>query len=416
MEDSHHDHESTFDNIDVTQITGNKRKAQILNRLKNNDPNFTYLYINGRHNSRHSYNLSVNDYALLGYFIGKNEHLKEISFAGGRLGRHQQIELFFRGFNKNQSIERVIFNGMDLTTDGGGDILRMMKLFFKSNHALTDFTMFDCRVGHQGAAMLSLAKSLKRIVLSNNEMDDETLAEVSRAVGTLPRLERLKMIGNNVGRGNCTEIVASGLLGMNELHCLDLSRNNIDDRGVEALAHALYGKGMLRRLCLGRNPGITIRGYWSLSTLLKSKDCKIEELDLDINTNKKWSIFSNILCDTSSVNKTYLSNHTLNFFHRRTPRDVAANLNLNGGLDKKQVAVIKILLNHESFNMHPLFEWDFKVLPSIIGWFERAQMYAKEWDLLPPDKAGIRNKKLSSIFQFVQGMPMDYIGSCLAEG
>ena len=34
--------------------------------------------------------------------------------------------------------------------------------------------------------------------------------------------------------------------------------------------------------------------------------------------------------------------------------------------------MIKILLSHNDFDMQPFFKWEFKVLPLVIKWFERA--------------------------------------------
>ena len=41
--------------------------------------------------------------------------------------------------------------------------------------------------------------------------------------------------------------------------------------------------------------------------------------------------------------------------------------------NKKNVAIKKILKHHQHFDMQPFFEWDLKVLPLAIKWFERAR-------------------------------------------
>ena len=161
----------------------------------------------------------------------------------------------------------------------------------------------------------------------------------------------------------------------------------------------------LVELFLTRNPTITIRGWERLSTLLEMPDSKLEKLYLSGNnigdevarifanalrgnsklkcltvnncrfTTEGWMHFSKLLCDTSSLNKTYLSNHTLRVLalsdHRELPTDLVSLLNLNAISENKgQVAMTKILQHHSHFNMQPFFEWEFKVACQLYfpGW------------------------------------------------
>ena len=85
------------------------------------------------------------------------------------------------------------------------------------------------------------------------------------------------------------------------------------------------------------------------------------------------------------------------------PVDVRASLALNrSNADKKQVAIKKILKHHQHFDMHPFFEWDLKVLPLAISWFDRALSIANE------NEAGIVKHKLGAIYQFIHAMPEDF--------
>ena len=86
-------------------------------------------------------------------------------------------------------------------------------------------------------------------------------------------------------------------------------------------------------------------------------------------------------------------------------------LNLNKREDKKEVAMIKILQHHNDFDMMPFYEWEFKVLPFMINWFERASEIEMPEDFEP----NIGARKLSSIFQFVRGMPLLYIETSLRK-
>ena len=123
--------------------------------------------------------------------------------------------------------------------------------------------------------------------------------------------------------------------------CLVLNECEIDDPGIEALVDGLVRCRHLRRLHLCEHPSITARGWRVLSTLLEnqnlalrllsiarndiddesaisfanvlSRNNTLETLYLDSSgiTSEGWDAFAKVLCDTSSVNSTYLSNHTL---------------------------------------------------------------------------------------------------------
>ena len=61
--------------------------------------------------------------------------------------------------------------------------------------------------------------------------------------------------------------------------------------------------------------------------------------------------------------------------------------------------------------MLPFFEWEFKVLPLMINWVERASAITT-----PPNfQPSIGQRKLSSIYQFVRGMPVLYVEARLMK-
>ena len=237
----------------------------------------------------------------------------------------------------------------------------------------------------------------------------------------------------NIGRNGCTNL-ANVLHGMSELHFLSLFNNDIDDEGVIILVGALLPNSNLRVLNLSFNPHITSRGCQSIAALLENpKNSSLNILSLGSNsisdegalifanamasnnklktlslfgngiTAEGWSGFSKTLCDTSSINNTFLSNHTLESLgvgSTDLPSDAASSLALNrSSEDKRQVAVKKILLYHQHFGMQPFFEWDLKVLPIAVDWFERALSIANEY------QAQIGNHKLGAIYQFIRAMP-----------
>jgi hypothetical protein len=69
-------------------------------------------------------------------------------------------------------------------------------------------------------------------------------------------------------------------------------------------------------------------------------------------TDRSWAALSHALCDESSIENTYSSNHTLHTlekfddFRAEIPDDLSSLLHLNKNLDKASVRRQKILIRH----------------------------------------------------------------------
>ena len=61
--------------------------------------------------------------------------------------------------------------------------------------------------------------------------------------------------------------------------------------------------------------------------------------------------------------------------------------------------------------MQPFFEWEFKVLPMVLDWFERASAC----EMPAGFDAKLGERKLSCIYQFVKGLPLLYVEACLKK-
>ena len=292
---------------------------------------------------------------------------------------------------------------------------------------------FDTGSARQfSSALRCCNKSLKSVIIAENGLGDERLVDIITALSVHPQLEKLQLVGMNIGRNWCTALAALLSSSATGLRSLSLCDNDIDDEGVETLVGGLVTNKKLRSLGLSYNRNITARGCQSLAVLLENPS-NLEELRLAGNTvgdegarifanalatNRKlktlylhnygltaeaWTTFSKVLCDATSVNSTFLSNHalaSLGVSLASLPPDVRALLELNrSSEDKNQVAIEKILQYHQHFDMQPFFEWDLKVLPLAISWFEQAHSIANN------DLAGIGKRKLETIYQFVRAMP-----------
>ena len=206
------------------------------------------------------------------------------------------------------------------------------------------------------APALSKSTSLKRLSLSSNDMSTKGIQALS------------SMLQSS---------------SSSNLELLNLHQNKFGDDGAKILASSLANNVSLERLGLA---GTNI-------------------------TDEGWKPFANLLCDSSSVNKTHLSNHTLNSilgvsrYHSSVfTLDVTPLLKYNEEGDKKKVAVKKIITTHKDISMQPFFEWDLKVLPIAVKLFDNAISMAG---------IDIQQRKLSVIYQFIRGMPLLYIEGCL---
>ena len=387
------------------------------------------------------------DMGWLGYFIGNNTSLKEFHFLTLAINNPKAL---CRGMNNNQSMMKI---GFHHANEIYFEIFRMLDPFFKNNHNLIEISVSDCSLMDKGVRLLSLAirscnKSLKHFIFEESEIGNGQLADIIIALSVHPQLEKLDLLGMNVGRNECTALATLLRNTTKQLQTLKLGRNNIDDEGVETLVHALSGCNQLQELSFSCNRSITARGWKTVSTLLERPDSNLKELFLSSNSlvgnegvlifanalrsNYKlkilnlsgngieeqpqtqnvesdwldgWAPLSKLLCDTSSVNNTYLSNHTLeNLGMRDVSADVRSYLTLNASSEnKRKIAMTKILCHNSHINMQPFFGWELKVLPLVITWLEKANACATEFDVQ------ISKMKLSCMYDFVREFPMLYI-------
>lgn len=435
-----------YDALDIYDITSDGVNADILRRMKNNDPDFTQLLVfhKGGWRDYHEYShieYSVEDargMGALGYYVSRCTNLTELTII---LVREEWdvavIEPFFLGLQNNRSIRTMNFTSESYCPCA---LSRMLMPFIKGNRNLATFDVCESEMDVEQYRSFSLAlregRSLKDLFTIGRPVDggrydhEESIIESIDALKMHRQLERIAFYDFAMGRNACEAF--SGLLKQSAggIKMLNLLRNGIDDAGVEALVDGLAHCRGLQELNLSGNPAITIRGLRALAALLEDPNSSLQELDLskcgikddgaiivanalannsmletlhldsdeDISS-EGWDAFFNVLCDTSSVNSTFLSNHTLWILALgdRDRDDVATLQGLNEENDKKKVAIRKILLHHDDFDMQPLFEWDLKMLPLVVEWFERVVAYRIEHE------ADTRERKLAAIYQFIRG-------------
>ena len=305
----------------------------------------------------------------------------------------------------------------------------------------------NCDFGSEGARLFALAlgscthKSLQKVELEDNNISDEGMVDIITALSMHPNLEYLDLDGNCLRKNGCVALSTLLQCSATELQYLYISRNEINDEGIKALVPALATCSRLQSLGIGNNPAITTRGWQRFATVLESPNSNLEVLgvtnnniddeavatfanaiennhmlqrkylDNDPITDEGWQSFSKALCNTTSVNATFLSNHILRDLGSNADEIISAFLRLNRRDNKKEVALIKILQNHEDFDMLPFFEWEFKCLLLVLDWLERASVCEMPENFEP----NIERRKLSTIYQFVRGLPLLYVETRLRK-
>lgn len=214
------------------------------------------------------------------------------------------------------------------------------------------------------------------------------------------------------------------------METLSLNYNRIGDTGCQALSTLLEDPSCnIQTLNLLHNQ-INNEGINnlvnSLSNNIKLKELKLGGNQMD-NENEVKEAFVKLLCNTTSINATYSSNHTLTKlplpnFHMGN--QLVVLLKLNKGTNKKYVAMIKILKYHPNIDMEQLFEWgpndekNLMALPYVVAWFDRAEEAAEMTrDYLGEREAyNTKERKLSAIYQFALAMPLMFIPSSHTNG
>mmetsp|Transcript_38962 Transcript_38962/g.70190 ORF Transcript_38962/g.70190 Transcript_38962/m.70190 type:complete len:580 (+) Transcript_38962:354-2093(+) len=217
---------------------------------------------------------------------------------------------------------------------------------------------------------------------------------------------------------------------------LDLGYNRIHDEIVNSLVCALTGNNKLKELELDSNRDITVTGWEAFSSVLRNPlsalekinlwDCTINDnsmislvtndklKELVFNTNSQitlngWAQCSRVLCNTSSIMDTFLSNHTLEFLRSEyhifnfndLPIDLRSLLRINRENSKSQSARIKIIKTHFSgskINLQPFVAMELQVLPHAIAWMGRDGIDDN-------DEITTETNGRSLLYQFLRGIP-----------
>eukprot|EP00984_Skeletonema_dohrnii_P014715 scaffold6228_cov144-Skeletonema_dohrnii-CCMP3373.AAC.5 len=336
---------------------------------------------------------------------------------------------------------------LDLSrNDIGDEGLQALASSLASNAKLRELNLCNNNFGDKGlealADLLAHNRALCELFISGNTAITETGV---RAISRIIQSRKCLLKDLWLDRINISEEggkILGDALSINEslvslsLRCWGNDDVSIGDDGLKALAHGLSRNSHLKELDLSRNTAITATGLRSLKQYFRSPSCALENLTLyDINfgdkgayalayalrenkslkflyfddrgiTSKGWKAFLKLICNSSSPNGIYLSNHTLSLLSwcdnragRVVKKKILNCLAINKKCDAQNAAKFKIMYLFLDLDMVPLFQWNLKFLPLVKSWFDT--ITAPNDDFV----ASIRNRKLSATYKFVKGMP-----------
>ena len=260
------------------------------------------------------------------------------------------------------------------------------------------------------SATLNRCANLTHITLYSCRITDEHFLPMVEAMREHNSVEELclsaNLIGNTGGQALATLLEDSNC----NLHTLELKGNQIGIIGVKAIANALSNNTKLKKLNLHNNP-----------------------IDQPITTRiedriTRERIFYKVVCDKTSVNSTFSSNHTIEEI-LSTNHHLTCLLGCNKYL-KEYAAINKIFHCHPNIDMEPFFEMgiedserNLKGLPYVIDWFERAKEAVLDISFIKNGVVKGREtfsnvdariplvdtRKLSAMYQFALAMPLLFV-------
>jgi len=395
-----------------------------LNRLELNDSTLTELWIGETNHTEYQVNIggfnsnNEDDFSRLGTSISMNTHLTKLHIDFYAItALDMSIRGFFNGLMQNTSIKN-----LHLSCFGRGGVVllefvicEILRIYQEKNNLNHLDISSPLQIGGRHILTLPLQRctNLTHINLTHCNMTDEELIPISQAIRGHPSLKMLNLMGNRISMFGCAALARL----LEDTNCniehLGLIDNNIDNVGAITLANSLMSNTKLKTLRLINNP-FTRNQHIAQS---------VEDA------------FSTSLCDTSSINATYTSNHIVQILLKAPPDTLDLNpklkilLGMNDLTNQVQVreslsfndldypnigrvAIRKIIKYHPNAlaDIEPfLADWigddeqSLKGLPHVIAWFHKArEAFANSSE---EEGRDVERRMLSAIYQFAGALP-----------
>ena len=365
------------------------------------------------------------------------------------------------------TIKKLYVGDNDFSTASAG-LTALSDSLQRTGIQLDELGFGGCRINDEGLHALIEGEShdhlsaLQLLDLDGNNFGNEGLSTLAAALADCTGIRTLHLSDNDfsmaaAGLRSLSVSLQTARIQLDELRLLDC---HISDEGLQALTEGA-AVNHCKYLDLKWNDQITAAGFRLLSTSLQSQSCCLEELSLGrmsigddtaelfaraLVGNEKlrilhligeeedesitaagWSALSKVLCDPSSVNATYSSNHTIEeLWEQPDPEDyscdilsayedtVGKDLYLYQELNRihpQHATTCKILMSHKHLDMEPFLNGDLnlKCLPLVIAWYERANpcltLSVRNRRVLEESAEVFQSRVLTALYQFVRGEP-----------
>ncbi len=344
------------------------------------------------------------------------------------------VAQLFESLNNKPSLKDLNFGGFDLLLMGCRALANLLR---KPSIKIDSLTFFECIIVEAGMNILCNAmtkfntlqslcledvlfhplSTLTTMDLNRVGIDDEGLISLGEALAVNKKLRSLNLENNDsitlVGWQGFARCLSNPNSSLKELI---LQNCNIDDSKAAAIFSLLMENSSLKSLYLFDNDDIDRNGLVAFfDVLLRSKSTVIGDLWLPDSihfnqiTNDEYDILIRALCDTSSIEATYSSNHTFHycerfddnrwFFRDKTVYESIEqflDMNSRGGVEASRQKILEHHFDDEenSRGINYLLQMHATVLPNAIEWIGR-------------DERGY-----SAMFDFVQNFPYLFDVSC----
>ncbi|XP_037399497.1 ribonuclease inhibitor-like isoform X2 [Pygocentrus nattereri] len=229
------------------------------------------------------YNTSEEGYRRL---IPAISHYRKAKFAGCNLTAQSLETLNTALQTENSSLRELDISNNDLHDSG----VELLSAGLKSSHCkLEILRLAMCKLSQQSCNILQSVlqtetSSLRELDLSNNDLQDAGVELLSAGLKSSHcKVEKLRLALCNLGKYTCNTLGLTLQAETWSLKELDLSKNNLQDSGMEDLSQGL--KSPLCELEIFRLDmcGFTLESCKSLISALQTKITTLTELNLSSN-------------------------------------------------------------------------------------------------------------------------------------
>ena len=362
-------------------------------RIKRNDPTLKEVIVDLQNESQLHLE---NDIEALGKAIGNNTHVCKMwlhlmlrARDNANEAKLNLFQLFLEEISQNRSIENLWLDYQELQL-GADLIVRSIGPFLERNNNLKTFRITFFRIelnrDNMNSIMAPLVRRetpLEKLDLGWNSIDDDSVeALVTLFLGN-PAMapKEIDLSGNCISDNGCRSLATLLQNPRFTLEKLNLYENDVKVNSAILFVNALVGNTTLKEL--------NING-----------DC----ISTEYMTTGGLRAFSQSLCDTTNINTTYSSNHTLQVLaylggymspdyelddpdydsdddyeielriENKLHLEISQYLSWNANDNKTIVARKKLFMNHfvTNFTMEPFEGMEPELLIRVLSFMEKA--------------------------------------------